>query len=272
MSPASPGSDVVDVDVADRVATVTLQRPDRRNAINTELVNSLLDHLAELAARPDVRVVVLTGAGRDFCVGGDVASLAGNPPFVGAAAPMPPSNRPLREVMGVVELLHGMTKPTIASINGACAGAGLSFAAATDLRYASSSAVFATAFLRVGVPGDHGGIWSVTRAVGPGRARELFLLGERFSSDDALRFGLVHEVVAPADLTAHVRQVALRLAAAAPTALAAMKANLNDALTLPLAAYLDHETERFASVSGGDEAREAARAFLEKRPPVFGAG
>jgi 2-(1,2-epoxy-1,2-dihydrophenyl)acetyl-CoA isomerase len=173
--------------------------------------------------------------------------------------------------MEIDELLHGRGKPVIAAVNGGCAGAGLSLAAACDLRYAASSAVFATAFLRVGVSGDHGGIWSVMRAVGPARARELFLLGERIPASEAERLGLVHEVVPDDQLEGHVAGIAGRLVAAPPAAVAAMKANLNDAEVLGFGDYLDRETERFLSVLGSPEAVEAARAFVRKpTPPAQG--
>jgi 2-(1,2-epoxy-1,2-dihydrophenyl)acetyl-CoA isomerase len=258
--------DPVLVHTADGVATVVLNRPERLNAISAAMANALVDRLHELAGDRDVRVVVLTGAGRAFCAGGDVISLA--------EAPDQPNvvGHSTREIMAISELLHGMSKPTIAAINGPCAGAGLSWAAAADLRYAATSAVFAAAFLRVGVSGDHGGIWSVTRAVGTSRARELFLLGERFTAEDALRIGLIHRVVPDSELRESVDAVAAQLAECSPAAVAAMKANLNDALDSPLGVYLDGETERFLGVSGSEEAKEAARAFLEKRAPRFGRG
>ena len=239
------------VSVSDRVATVTLNRPERLNAMNTPLVDDLLEALRGLAGRSDVRVVILTGAGRAFCAGGDVTSLAS-----GGGRQDRPSSERMREIVTIDELLHGMPKPVIAAINGPCACAGLSMAAACDLRYAAESAVFATAFLRVGVSGDHGGIWSVTRAVGPAKARELFLLGDRFSALEAHRIGLVHDVVVAEELHDRVATVARRLATSAPAAVRAIKANLNDALVLGFGEYLDRETERFLSVSGSpDRAR-----------------
>jgi 2-(1,2-epoxy-1,2-dihydrophenyl)acetyl-CoA isomerase len=165
----------------------------------------------------------------------------------------------------VSELLHTMPKPTIAAVNGPCAGAGLSFACACDLRYAAASAVFVSAFLRVGSPGDHGSSWVLTQVVGPAKARELLLLGERVGADEALHIGLVHAVLPDDALLAHVAGIADRLAGAAPGALGAMKANLVDAATLPLGEYLDRETERFARTLGSEESRAAARAYLEER-------
>ncbi|MCU4183254.1 enoyl-CoA hydratase/isomerase family protein [Acidiferrimicrobium sp. IK] len=246
------------VTVDDTIATVTLNRPDRRNAIDVPMLEELLAGLERLADDATIRVVILTGAGAAFCVGGDVRAIAD-----GEMA-RPARGRPAREWMRIDELLHGMPKATIAAINGACGGAGLSLAAACDLRYSAASAVMATAFLRVGVPGDHGGIWSVTRALGAAKARQLFLLGERLSAEDALRAGLVHGVWPEAELLAEVRSVAAVLASRPPAALVAMKANLNDAMELDLGAYLDRETARFEAVVGSEATRAAARAFLEK--------
>jgi 2-(1,2-epoxy-1,2-dihydrophenyl)acetyl-CoA isomerase len=201
-------------------------------------------------------VVVLTGAGRGFSAGGDVTAMAGS----GSGEPVD-----LRAIMHVAELLHTMPAITVAAVNGPCAGAGLSFACACDLRYAARSAVFVSAFLRVGSSGDHGSAWVLTRAVGPAKARELLLLGDRVDADEALRIGLVSAVLDDAALAAHVDAIAARLAAMPPTAARLMKQNLNDAITLPLPEYVDAETERFAECSGSDEAIAAAQAFLDRR-------
>ena len=239
------------------VATVTLNRPERLNALDGEAIDAFHDELAALADDPSVRAVVLTGAGRGFCAGGDVKALA--------AADQLAHRLDLRTTMETSELLAGMPKPTIAAVNGACAGAGLSFACACDLRYAARSAVFVTAFLGVGSPGDHGSSWVLTRAVGPAKARELMMLGERVDAEEAARIGLVHGVLDDTDLRAHVDGIAHRLADAPPLALAAMKANLNDATTIALHEYIDRETARFAERLGSDESRAAAQAFLDRR-------
>lgn len=226
---------------------------------------ALRDTLRDLAADGSVRVVVLTGAGRGFCAGGDVHSMTGegrgDRAGDGAGEPID-----LRSIMQVSELLSGMPAVTVASVNGPCAGAGLSFACACDLRYAARSAVFVSAFLRVGSSGDHGSAWVLTRAVGPAKARELMLLGDRIDADEAHRIGLVSEVVADDALAGHVDRIAAHLVAMPPTAARAMKQNLNDALALGLDDYLDAETARFAACSGSDEAIAAATAFLQQRP------
>lgn len=218
-------------------------------------VLALGDALRELAADPAVRVVVLTGAGRGFCAGGDVTAMIGG----GSTEPVA-----LRPIMVVSELLHTMPAITVAAVNGPCAGAGLSFACACDVRYAARSAVFVSAFLRVGSSGDHGSAWVLTRAVGPAKARELMLLGEHVDAEAAARIGLVSGVLDDDALAGHVDRIAAHLAAMPPTAARLMKQNLDDAITLGLADYLDAETERFAACSGSDEAIAAARAFLQR--------
>jgi 2-(1,2-epoxy-1,2-dihydrophenyl)acetyl-CoA isomerase len=245
----------IDVDRAGAVVTITLDRSDKLNALDLEHILALRDVLRDLADDPSVRAVVLTGAGRGFCAGGDVTSMTGQ----GRASSEPLD---LRAIMEVSELLHGVPAITVAAINGPCAGAGLSFACACDLRYAARSAVFVSAFLRVGSSGDHGSAWVLTRAVGPAKARELLFLGERVDAEEAERIGLVSAVLDDDALRDHVDAIAARLAAMPPNAARSMKQNLDDALTLPLAAYLDAETTRFAECSGSPEAVAAAKAFL----------
>ena len=156
-----------------------------------------------------------------------------------------------------------MPAVTVAAVNGPCAGAGLSFACACDLRYAARSAVFVSAFLRVGSSGDHGSAWVLTRAVGPAKARELLFLGERIDAEEAHRIGLVERGARRRRAAATTSTpIAARLAGMPPNAARLMKQNLDDALTLPLGAYLDTETARFAECSGSPEAVAAAKAFL----------
>jgi 2-(1,2-epoxy-1,2-dihydrophenyl)acetyl-CoA isomerase len=247
----------IDVEHDGAVVTVTLDRPERLNALDLEHILAFRDVLLDLADDPSVRAVVLTGAGRGFCAGGDVTSMTGE----GSGSS---DQVDLRAIMEVSELLHGMPAFTVAAINGPCAGAGLSFACACDLRYAARSAVFVSAFLRVGSSGDHGSAWVLTRAVGPAKARELLFLGERVDADEAERIGLVSAVLDDGALRDHVDAITARLAAMPPNAARSMKQNLDDALTLPLGAYLDAETTRFAECSGSPEAVAAAQAFLDR--------
>jgi 2-(1,2-epoxy-1,2-dihydrophenyl)acetyl-CoA isomerase len=175
----------------------------------------------------------------------------------------------LRLATRTSELLHEMPKVTIAAINGACAGAGLAWACAADLRFCAESARFNTAFVNAGLSGDFGGTWTLPRIVGAAKARELYLLAEKFTAEDAERMGLVTRRLPDDQLIPEVHRVAARLAAMAPLALRQVKANLNDAARLPLDQLLDREGERMLRLGATDDAREAAAAFLEKRPPRF---
>ena len=249
------------------VATVTLNRPDRLNTMTDALLEALLSTLERAAGDEEVRVVILTGAGRAFCAGGDLAEGVGG--GVGGAGDIESAVGNLRRFMRTAQLLHEMPKPTIAAIKGACAGAGLSLACAADLRYAATSTVFNTAFLGVGLSGDFGGTWTLTRIVGTAHAREAYLLAERFGAEEAERVGLVSKVVPDEELTDEVSAIAERLAAAPPIALRSIKANLNDALQLDFSTALDREADRHIRSGRTDDAREATSAFLEKRPPVF---
>ncbi len=166
-------------------------------------------------------------------------------------------------------LLHEMPKVTIAAVNGPCAGAGLSLACAADLRIAAESAVFATAFLRAGQTGDYGGTWLLPRLVGPGKARELFFLGDRIDAEEAVRIGLVNRVVPDEDLLPVAQAVAEQVAAAAPLTLAGLKANLNDADYLRLDDLMRAEAVRFTRNRSTRDSLEAVNAFLDKRAPTF---
>jgi 2-(1,2-epoxy-1,2-dihydrophenyl)acetyl-CoA isomerase len=223
------------------VATVVLNRPDRLNALTGESFDLLRMELELLAEDDAVRAVVLTGAGRGFCAGGDLATLA--PPSA------PRDSEALRADMTrltrIAPLLHGMPKPTIAAVNGACAGAGLSLACACDLRWAAESAVFKTAFLSAGVPGDYGGTWTLPRTVGSAMARQLYLADERLDAATALRIGLVGAVFPDGELRPRVRALAERLAAAPAGVVAAIKANLGDGDVLDLPRHLERENARF---------------------------
>ena len=232
-------SDLVHLETADGIASVTLNRPERLNALSTGLLAALLDALRQVAADASVRIAVLSGAGRAFSAGGD-RDETGDPWGAG----LEEDTALLRGFMESSLLLHEMPAVTIAAINGPCAGGALALACACDLRYASASARFVTAFARVGLSGDFGGTATLSWVLGPAKARELYLLSEVIDAPEAERIGLVSDVVGDDELVPHVRQVAERVAATAPGALIAMKQNLNDALRLPLAELLDREAER----------------------------
>jgi 2-(1,2-epoxy-1,2-dihydrophenyl)acetyl-CoA isomerase len=247
------------------VATLTLNRPERLNAFSPEMLGGLREALARLRESPDVRVVVLTGAGRGFCAGGDVKRMASG----AVAYEAPDAVAVLREKMELARILHEFPKPTIASVNGPAAGAGLSLALACDLRIAGASARFTTAFAKVGLPGDFGGSYFLSQIVGSARAHEMYLTGETLDAASALAWGLVSRVVPDPSLPGETAALAARLAAGPPVAFAYMKRNLRAACSRSLADVLDLEAQHQIAASRTRDHTEAARAFADKRPPVF---
>ncbi len=257
-------NDVVQYQVENGIATITLNRPDSLNAMNALLLSRAVEVLETAANDHDVRVVILTGAGRGFCSGGDLAArdTLGTGNMVSRIGV-------LQNLQRSSKLLREMTKITIAAINGPCAGGGLSWAAAADLRYAAASAKFTTAYLSAGLSGDFGGTWTLPRIVGSARARELYLLSEKFTADEAERYGFVSRVLPDDQLMPHVRSVAERLLAAPPIALQRIKQNLNDAEDVSFSEALDREADRHVRTGESPDTAEARRAFKEKRPPRF---
>lgn len=249
----------------DAVAVVTLNRPDAMNTMTPEMLDDTLDALHTVAADPAIRVVVLTGAGRAFCAGGDLkrgpgGSVAGGPPLTSQTAN-------LRRFMSTSQLLREMPKVTISAINGACAGAGFSWALATDLRVMSETARMSTAFRNAGLSGDFGGTWLLPRLVGSGVARDLYLRSQPINAQWALEIGLVSEVVPAETLMSRTLEIAASLADASPLALPFIKANLNDADSCTFAEALDLEARRHSELVATADASEAAIAFTEKRAP-----
>ena len=253
--------------VKDGVATLTLNRPDRLNAMSGPMLDALLDALPRLADDPAVGVVVLTGAGRGFCAGGDVKAMAEGRELGGDT--LEEKAQGLRSKMEVARWLHEMPKPTIAMVRGAAAGAGLSLAMACDLRIASDNARFATAFARVGYSGDFGGSWFLTRLVGTAKARELYYTAEILDAQQALALGLVNRVVPDARLEEETLGLAGRLAHGPRVALRYMKRNMNAAEAGTLKDSLDLEAWHHTRTGFTEDHKEAARAFVEKREPVF---
>src|SRR6266704_3384054 len=196
--------------VKDGVAVLTMNRPDRLNAMSGEMLDAMLASLERLASDPDVGVVVLTGAGRGFCAGGDVKAMAEGREFGGTT--LEEKAQALRSRMEVSRWLHEMPKPTIAMVRGAAAGAGLSIALACDLRIAGDSARFGTAFARVGYSGDFGGSFFLTQLVGTAKARELYFTADLLDAQQALALGLVNRVIPDARLEEETLALATRLA------------------------------------------------------------
>ena len=251
--------------VSERIATLTLNRPDRLNALSSPMIDGLLEALPRLAADADIAVVVLTGAGRGFCAGGDVKSMAEGSSQLG----LEDAVQRLRGRMEVSRLLHEIPKPTIAMVNGPAAGAGLAMALACDLRVASESARFITAFAKVGFSGDFGGSYFLSKLVGTGRARELYYTGEPLDAAQALALGVVNTVVPEFELLEATTALAQRLAHGPGVALGLMKRNFNAAETGTLSELLDLEALHQIQTARTEDHQEAARAFVEKRPPVF---
>ena len=247
------------------VATLTFNRPERMNALSTPIMEGLLQGLPRLAGDPAVRVIVLTGAGRAFCAGGDVKSMAEGGERRSAAE----ATAHLRSRMEVSRILHELPKPTIAMINGPAAGAGLAFALACDLRIAGASAKLVTAFVKVGLSGDFGGSFFLTRLVGTAKARELYFTGRPIDAQEALSLGLVNRVVADDQLGDATMELAKSLAQGPHIALSLMKRNMNCAEAAGLAELLDVEAVNIVQATRTEDHREAAKAFVEKRAPVF---
>ena len=251
--------------ICEGVATLTLNRPERLNALSTPITSGLLEALPRLARDESVGVVVLTGAGRAFCAGGDVKSMAEGT----VEPPLEEAVTHLRGRMEVSRLLHEIAKPTIAMVNGPAAGAGMALALACDMRIAAQSARFITAFANIGFSGDFGGSYFLSKLVGTGKARELYYTAEPLDAGKALALGVVNRVLADADLLASTIQLAQKIASGPRIALALMKQNFNAAETGTLAQLLDLEARGQIETGRTDDHKEAARAFVEKRVPVF---
>jgi 2-(1,2-epoxy-1,2-dihydrophenyl)acetyl-CoA isomerase len=251
----------------DGVAVLTLNRPERLNALSGAMLDALLETLPRLGADPNVGAVVVTGAGRGFCAGGDVKAMAEGREF--AESGLEDKAHGLRSKMEVSRLLHEMPKPTIAMVRGAAAGAGLSIALACDLRVAGESAKFATAFARVGYSGDFGGSWFLTQLVGTAKARELYYTAEIVDARQALSLGIVNRVVPDERLEDETLTLARSLADGPRIALRYMKRNMNAAESQTLAQCLDLEALHHTRTGLTEDHKEAAKAFVEKRTPVF---
>lgn len=259
------GTDQILVRVEARVGVVTLNRPDARNALTLEMKQALAHWIPALGADPEVGSVLLTGAGPAFCSGGDTKRMARE-----GKLPSPAERTAqLRWEHGIPLALHTIPKPTLAALPGPAAGAGFALALACDLRIAAESTFVTTAYARLGLSGDYGSSWFLTRLVGPAKAREILFTAERLDARTCERIGLVNRVVADAALAESALAWARQIAAGPPVALAYMKDNLNRALSEPLAAVLDREAERMVAGAQTEDYLEAVAAFAEKRAPVF---
>ena len=252
------------------VATLTMNRPESMNALSASMMAGLREAVPRLALDPAVRVIVLTGAGRAFCAGGDVKGMAARADATGPPPSMEARAHGLREGMEVSRWLHEMPKPTIAMIRGAAARAGLSLALACDLRIASDNARFATAFAKVGFSGDYGGSYFLPKLVGAAKARELYFTADILNAQQALDLGIINRVVPDAELVAETTALASRLAQGPSVAYGYMKRNLNATEAgASLEEVFDLEAWNMTRTGQTEDHKEAARAFVEKRQPTF---
>ncbi len=251
------------------IATLTMNRPEARNALSRDMMLALADAMPRLANDPAVRLVVLTGAGKAFCSGGDVKGFARNAAGAPAIASFDSKVTDLRLRMEVVRWLHEMPKPTLAVIPGPAAGAGLSLALACDMRISADDAKLTTAFAKIGLSGDFGGSYFLNHLVGAARAREMYFTGQVLRGDEAQRIGLVNRAVPAADLPAAAAAWAAELAALPTVAIGYMKRNLNTGLRGSLSDVLDAEAVHMIRTFETDDHKGAAAAFVEKRAPQF---
>jgi enoyl-CoA hydratase/carnithine racemase len=252
------------------VVQLTLSRPEKLNALTAPLVAQLHDHLAALAADLTCRVVVLTGAGRGFCAGLDLGGfgpVAGTEQFGRSHK----SWATQRTIAALVQEIRRLPQPVIAAVNGPAAGGGLALVCASDVRIASSSAVFSTSFIRIGVTGcDIGTSWMLPRLVGAARAHELMLTSRRFDADEALRIGLVTDVVAPDALPGAVSAMADSLLAAPPLSLSLTKQGMWLALEVPsFDAMIEVENRQQVLTSATEDAGEAMASYVGRRPARY---
>jgi 2-(1,2-epoxy-1,2-dihydrophenyl)acetyl-CoA isomerase len=252
------------------VLTLTLNRPEARNAMSGEMNAALGQQLARAELDPDVKCVVLTGAGQGFCAGGDVKGMNRNNQAGAREVTLDEAIATQRlNQRATAGKLHKMPKPTLAALPGAAAGAGLALALACDLRIMAKTAIMTTAFARVGFSGDYGGTYFLSQLVGTAKARELYFLSDRVTAEEALRLGLANWVVEPEELQAKARESASRLAAGPTVAYRYMKENLNRALAGEWDDCMDLEATHHVHCGQTEDHKEAAKAFVEKRNPVF---
>jgi 2-(1,2-epoxy-1,2-dihydrophenyl)acetyl-CoA isomerase len=248
------------------VATLTLNRPDRLNALGDTLSDDLHDAIVRSSGDPDVRAMIITGAGRGFCAGGDVKAM--NEAGEGRRG------RPLAEKIAprrdrTLLAMRDAPQPIIAAVNGAAAGAGMNLALGCDIRIASTAARFSQAFVKRGLHPDWGGTYFLPRAVGMARACELIFTGDLIDAPEALRLGIVSRVVEPPELMAAARELARKIAAGPPVAIRLAKHSLYANAERDLKSALELETAAQNIASETEDAREGIRAFVEKRDPVF---
>ena len=257
---------VILTQVENRVATLTFNRPAKLNALSRELLHQSIETLKQWGRDPDIGAIVVTGAGRAFCAGGDVSNMADdhkNP------LTLEQQIDDLREQQELSWQLYSLPKVTIAAVNGHAMGAGLGVCLACDLRIASENAKFGAAYAKVGFGGDFGTTWLLARYAGAPKAKELFMLGDIIDAGESHRIGLVNRLVPHDHLMSEVQAIATRIAHGPLTSYRYMKANVDLAMTTDFRTMLDREAETHLRCGQTEDHREGVQAFLEKRPPNF---
>ena len=271
MSITDTGTDHLLADLKEGVLTLTMNRPEARNAMSGEMTGALQATLEAAQLDTDVRCIVLTGAGKGFCAGGDVKGMAASGD--GSQDENTIDFRIHRQRLnqrGTSGKLYEMPKPTLAALPGAAAGAGLGLALACDMRIMASNAVMTTAFARVGFSGDYGGTFFLTQLVGTAKARELYYLSDRVSAEEALDLGLTNWVCEADELQEKAQEIARRLATGPTVAFRYMKENLNRAISSgDLNDCMDLEATHHIHCGQTEDHQNATKAFVEKREPVF---
>jgi 2-(1,2-epoxy-1,2-dihydrophenyl)acetyl-CoA isomerase len=252
------GEDVLKVSIEEKVAVLTLNRPERLNALNRQMAEEAIRRLSEVAVNPEVGAVVITGAGHVSDMAQDEQTRS-----------MEDRVDELRRGQELCWMLHSMPKVTLAAVNGYAMGAGLGIALSCDLRIASSAAKFGTAYAKVGLGGDYGTTWQLTRLVGPAKAKELFFLADAIDASEALRIGLINRMVEQEQFEAAVGEVAKRIANGPLVSYRYMKENVNLAMQSDFRSILDREAMTHIRCFGTEDHREGATAFVEKREAKF---
>jgi enoyl-CoA hydratase/carnithine racemase len=264
------GTSELKCEVRDRVAIITLNRPEARNALSDHLTPALRTMIKTCGENSEIGALLITGAGAAFCAGGDVKGMGANRD---QNKPVMSFDDRVADLQERQRLLTGalvsVRKPTIAALPGAAAGAGLAIAMACDIRIAAESAFVTTGYLRVGLSGDYGMAWLLTRLVGTSRARELMFTADKVDARRCEAIGLVNRVVPDANLQEEAFAMARAMAAGPTMALRYMKDNLDEALAFDFATARDHEAERLIRTTMTADHREAVQAFIEKREAVF---
>ena len=256
--------EVILTTVSERVATLTFNRPDKLNALSMDLFAGWIDVLKRWSNDPEIGCIVVTGAGRAFCAGGDVSTMAQDDNET-----LEQKIDRLRQMQELSWLLFNMPRVTIAAVNGFAMGAGLGVCLSCDLRIASDKARFGTAYAKVGYGGDFGTTWLLARYAGGPKAKELFFLGDIIDAGEAQRLGLVNRVVPGDTLEAEVHGTASRIAHGPLTSYRYMKANVNLTPSVDFKTMLDREAETHMRCSMTQDHKEGVRAFMEKREPKF---